>query len=513
MRLKYQILLTLLVSSAVLIAIMYALSSWSFSRGFLEYVNQNEAESLSETSDELVYLYDQSGDWSFVQQDTLQVLAQSRAGRGSQNLPRRGPPPPRGERNANTETNTSASNTERQNNGRGRNRRSPNLVLLDANREWLAGPKFQEADFNWIDLVSSGTTDAVTSVESQAVNGNQTQVDALSSAVIGYLGYRKITGVDRHFDQVFQSKQKKDISLTALSMIVLSALLSIPLASFIVRPLLKVNSAVNEISSGNFSHRIEHKRTDELGDLANNINGLSLSLQKNQDARQRWIAEISHELRTPVAVMRGELEAVQDGVRKLEKPVIDSLHAEALSLTRIIDDLHTLSMSDVGALDYQMNRVNLATMVREFVSGNVQVLFDHGLQHSVQIDADPIVILGDNQRLEQLLSNLLQNTCRYTDTGGQLEIKLGHDTIDGRVEAVLQWYDSSPGVEASQLPKLFDPLYRTEESRSKEHGGSGLGLSIVQRIVDAHQGNIVASQSDLGGVHLSMRFPTSSIQK
>lgn len=528
MRLKYQILLTLLAASAVLIAIMYALSSWSFSRGFLEYVNQNEVDRLSETSSELVYLYEQTGDWSGVQSDTLQRLDASGGRRDSQGPPR-GPAPPSDGPRANrdrtndrlrtADRNTSdpslsrAASAGSQDNNRRRNRPTPGLVLLDAERAHIAGPANRVDSYNWIELISSANSQAIAQAKSQTADTNPSSDQSETGNVVGFLGYRKVTGIDRRFDQAFQEKQKKALGLTALSMVFLSALLSIPLASLIVRPLLKVNSAVNEISSGNFQHRIEHKRRDELGDLSNNINGLSLSLQKNQDARQRWIAEISHELRTPVAVMRGELEAVQDGVRKLERPVIDSLHGEALSLTRIIEDLHTLSMSDVGALDYQMKRVNLAALVKEFVESNTQLLTDHGLQHRVQIQADPITILGDSQRLEQLLSNLLQNSCRYTDTGGQLKISLGHKTIDGQVEGVLEWFDSSPGVDASQLTKLFDPLYRTEESRSREHGGSGLGLSIAQRIVDAHQGDIIASQSDLGGLHLTIRFPLSSIRK
>jgi len=361
----------------------------------------------------------------------------------------------------------------------------PTLILADANKEPIVGNAIRNRATQWIEL----------------------QKD---EQIIGYLGFPERSGIDRHFDQVFESKQRKNFLWAALSMILFSALLSIPLAGFIVRPLLKVNRAVDEISGGNFAHRIEHRRQDELGDLANNINTLGLSLEQNRDARQRWIAEISHELRTPVAVMRGELEAVQDGIRELDKPAINSLHSEALNLGRLIDDLHTLSMSDVGALNYQMESLSLRDLVQEFLAASDPVLVQHAItltQHPVD---SPITILGDAQRLEQMLSNLLQNTCRYTDAGGQLQVRLSQENQNGEIYCVIDWFDSNPGVEHSVLPELFNPLFRTEDSRSREHGGSGLGLSIVKRIVDAHQASIEASESVLGGLHLKIRFPSSA---
>jgi len=492
MRLKYQIFLTLLAASALLIAIMFALSNWSFSRGFLEYVNQNERDRLSAVVKELIYQYEQQGSWDGIDDETLRRLLPLRD--------RLRPPPRNGKRvndrlpgtdepveeNATVEGDSANGRRDELRRGEGRHVDiRPTLILADANKEPIVGNAIRNRATQWIEL----------------------QKD---EQIIGYLGFPERSGIDRHFDQVFESKQRKNFLWAALSMILFSALLSIPLAGFIVRPLLKVNRAVDEISGGNFAHRIEHRRQDELGDLANNINTLGLSLEQNRDARQRWIAEISHELRTPVAVMRGELEAVQDGIRELDKPAINSLHSEALNLGRLIDDLHTLSMSDVGALNYQMESLSLRDLVQEFLAASDPVLVQHAItltQHPVD---SPITILGDAQRLEQMLSNLLQNTCRYTDAGGQLQVRLSQENQNGEIYCVIDWFDSNPGVEHSVLPELFNPLFRTEDSRSREHGGSGLGLSIVKRIVDAHQASIEASESVLGGLHLKIRFPSSA---
>jgi len=292
-------------------------------------------------------------------------------------------------------------------------------------------------------------------------------------------------------------------------MIIFSALLSIPLAGRIVRPLLEVNKAVDQLSGGNYAHRLDNRRRDELGDLAGDINTLGMTLEKNLDARQRWIAEISHELRTPLAVMRAEIEAVQDGVRVLDEKAVNSLHAEVMGLGRLINDLHTLSMSDVGALNYQMSELDLSELLDSFIRANKSTLSQHEIECSfTKPDRSPLQ--GDAQRLDQLFTNLLQNTCRYTDSNGQLHIVLANVMVDGLDYLEINWFDSSPGVAASDLPQLFDPLFRTDGSRNREFGGSGLGLSIAKRIVEAHKGTISADNSSLGGLHINIRFPAST---
>jgi len=493
MRLKYQIFLTLLAASAVLVLIMYAISSWSFNRGFIDYVNQNEIDRLGPTVERLVYEYERNGSWDWVDESDLRPFRPNRAQRAlsrraerdRQSLDSTGT-----QRNVADNTSQDASSqADRSNSGarrlnRPRDRRpGPALVLVDKNKKPLVGSLKPNATMQWVDVKSD-------------------------EQIIAFLGFPKNQRVDRHFDKVFADKQIKSFGWTALAMIVFSALLSIPLAGRIVRPLLKVNKAVDEISGGNFAQRLDNRRRDELGDLANNINTLGETLEKNRDARQRWIAEISHELRTPLAVMRGEIEAVQDGVRVLDKFAINSLHSEVMNLGRLVDDLHTLSLSDVGAMDYQMQALDLSSLLATFLTSNESTLEQHAITCSF-IKPDPQILIGDAQRLEQLLTNLLQNTCRYTDAGRELHVELAAVKLEGAQYLELDWFDSSPGVPASALAQLFDPLFRVEDSRNRESGGSGLGLSIVKRIVEAHDGTVSAHNSPLGGLHIKITFPTS----
>jgi len=483
MRLKYQLFLTLLAASAVLIALMYVISSWSFSRGFLEYVNQNEADRLSPVAQQLIEQYEADGDWLGVDDKFLKrsvgdsirdgLMEKGRKARGAGEGPNSKTNRPKRDESGNKGPN------------RGRPRQSPPLLMLtDASKIALAGESRPGAQNHWLPLQSDGD-------------------------VVGYLAFPKSTRFDRQFDQVFESKQKNTFGWTALAMIIFSAVLSIPLASRIVKPLLNVSQAVGEISSGNYQHKVEVNRRDEIGDLANNINSLGVSLEQNRHARQRWIAEISHELRTPLAVLRGEIEAVQDGVRALDKAAVDSLHSEVLSLGRLIDDLHTLSVSDVGALDYQMLPLDLGKLISDVLDTQQEAFATKSLKVTRELVLDKANVLGDSQRLVQLFSNLTQNTCRYTDANGELHVAMQLTQTDSRDVLIIDWEDSSPGVPNDALPNLFDPLYRTEASRSREFGGTGLGLSIAKRIVEAHAGAISAEQSALGGLHIQITLPVS----
>lgn len=486
MRLKYQIFLTLLAASALLVLAMYAISSWSFNRGFIDYVNQNEISRLSPIAERLVYEYEQNGNWDWVDESDLRQFKPGRDNRGRSKQDTRKRLNSDGAGKADQQRSTPAELTTddspRKKAPRGR-RPGPKLVLADVNKKPLVGTVRPNATIQWVELKSN-------------------------DQIIAFLGFPESQRVDRHFDKVFADKQKKTFGWTAIAMIILSALLSIPLAGRILRPLLDVNNAVDQLSGGNYAHRLDNRRRDELGDLAGNINTLGMTLEKNLDARQRWIAEISHELRTPLAVMRAEIEAVQDGVRVLDKSVLNSLHSEVLGLGRLINDLHTLSMSDVGALNYHMDVLDLSELLDSFLTANKATLSQHEIECSfTKPDHSPLH--GDAQRLDQLFTNLLQNTCRYTEPGGELHIVLANVIIDGLEYLEIDWFDSSPGVVASDLSQLFDPLYRTDVSRNRASGGSGLGLSIAKRIVEAHDGKISADNSSLGGLHINIRFPAS----
>ncbi|MEM6485224.1 MAG: ATP-binding protein, partial [Pseudomonadota bacterium] len=222
----------------------------------------------------------------------------------------------------------------------------------------------------------------------------------------------------------------------------------------------------------------------------------------NRDARQRWIADISHELRTPVTVLRGELEAIADGVRVFDQEQLVSLQAEVRRLEKFIDDLYQLSLADIGGLRYEFAEVDVSAVLRRLLEQRRRRLQDTGLRLTAKLGSS-CHFKGDRERLVQLFTNLLENSIAYTDSPG--EIRVSSSVQGASVEVLIE--DSAPGVSKESYSRLFDPLYRAEESRSRRTAGAGLGLAICHAVIEGHAGTIQASASELGGLALCVRFP------
>jgi two-component system sensor histidine kinase BaeS len=215
------------------------------------------------------------------------------------------------------------------------------------------------------------------------------------------------------------------------------------------------------------------------------------------------MADVSHELRTPIAILKGELEAIEDGVRPADAETIRSLQAEVARLGKLVDDIHDLSLADVGGLAFRFENVDLEPLLHEVVDAARSALEARRLRIEISAPVNEVVVRADPQRLRQLFTNLLANTMRYTHEGGRVRVALRRSEN----RAIVDWEDSEPGVPVDALPKLFDRFFRVEHSRSRESGGSGLGLAICKSIVDAHGGSIVARASELGGVLVQVQLP------
>lgn len=458
MRLQYQLFLTLLLSSVVLIALLAAFNSWSLNQGFSDYVVENEKQRLLPVIGDIAEIYGRKKNWQWVEEQPellRRVLRDARNQGQASNI---------------------GSDKSRP---RPRNSNRQRLLLIDANRELLMGRELPSSDVVW-------------------------QPITLDSTVIGYLGIREPRDLPGELEKAFVSQQLKSYGYAALAMVVFSALLALALASRIVKPILTINSAVKSLTGGRYQSRINARRKDELGVLSADIDQLAYTLESTQNARQQWMAEISHELRTPVAVLQGELEAIQDGVHRPDAAAINSLHAEALHLGRLIHDLHELTLSDVGAMAYHMEATDVAQVLEQRLALGKSQLEAARLSISLNTSDAVSTIQADAQRLAQLFDNLLQNSIRYTDEGGRIDVKLSHQAA----YVIIDWQDSAPGVSDDQLPHLFNLFYRAEQSRNRASGGSGLGLTIVRKIVLAHQGQIEATASNIGGLHIRVQFPS-----
>lgn len=324
----------------------------------------------------------------------------------------------------------------------------------------------------------------------------------VNGAEVGAVIASPVERLTRNTDINFDKQQRRTSWLIVALSTLLAALATFTLARSLLAPVKRLVDGTHKLAAGDFTTRVTPTSTDELGKLAQDFNQLASTLEKNQQMRRDFMADISHELRTPLAVLRGELEAIQDGVRQFTPDSVASLQAEVGTLTKLVDDLHQLSMSDEGALAYQKTSLDLIPLL-EVASGAFRERFaSRGLTIQLSLP-DSVTVFGDRDRLMQLFNNLLENSLRYTDSGGGL-----HISAEQRDRLVLLTFaDSAPGVSEEQLQKLFERFYRTEGSRNRASGGSGLGLAICVNIVQAHNGHIRAAHSPFGGVSITVELP------
>lgn len=321
---------------------------------------------------------------------------------------------------------------------------------------------------------------------------------------VGELGYRPPRELMARMDRIFLSRQQRNLSIIVSSLALASLLLAAVLGWWLGRRTRGMALATRRLTEGDYSVRLGERGRDELARLAQDFNVLAETLESNRESRQRWVADIAHELRTPLAVLRGEIEAMQDGIRPLDGDSLYSLGQEAEQLERLVADLRLLAQSDAGSLQAHLEPLDLATTLHDRLEEARGWLSDAGIALEIAV-AGPVPIHGDRQRLRQLWNNLLANTCAYTDAPGRLKVSL---TI-GNQRVWVRWEDSAPGVFDNELPRLTERLYRVEASRNRRRGGSGLGLPIAAALVHAHGGTLEASSSPLGGLCWTLGFPLS----
>jgi len=321
--------------------------------------------------------------------------------------------------------------------------------------------------------------------------------------IIGTLQLTPFVNISNTNASIFVRGQVRDMLWLAVALILFSGLLASWLARQLLRPVASLRDVTQRIAQGQLEARAPVINNDELGELAQHVNGMAQALEVNEKQRRRMIADVSHELRTPLSVIRGEIEALQDGIRQADSAALSSLHAEVLQLNKLVDDLHQLALADAGDLHYQPQRVDLVALVQSILFRFQSRTEKAGLVLKAILPPENIDINADPNRITQVITNLLENSVRYTHSGGTILVTLSVHYQ----HVVLSIADSAPGVPEGQHARLFERLYRVDEARSRERGGSGLGLSICKALIAAHCGEIDAMPSSLGGVQVVIKLP------
>jgi len=319
--------------------------------------------------------------------------------------------------------------------------------------------------------------------------------------VVGTLALLPSNIIFESIDLQFADAQRQALYLSGFLALLISAIISLILTQNISGPIRKLARATRSLISGEFKTRVNIKNKDELGKLSRDFNILAKTLDKEAESTDKWLADISHELRTPLAILKSELEAIEDGIREFDEETLNSLTHEVKRINTLVNDLYELSLSDLGAMKYQMVETDIKTNIESSIESFSERYREAEIDIKSELD-DVGNILGDQHRLTQLFTNLLENTLKYTDGPGTLNISM-HSTDN---EIIISFADTAPGVDEKTLGKIFDRFYRVELSRSREMGGAGLGLSICSEIVDAHSGLIRAKQSSIGGLEMLIIF-------
>ncbi|MFF5365600.1 sensor histidine kinase [Streptomyces sp. NPDC013187] len=270
---------------------------------------------------------------------------------------------------------------------------------------------------------------------------------------------------------------------------VLGALL---LSRAVLRPVRAMTLAAGGLGEGDLGRRVPVSGRDEIAQLGRAFNRMAESIQAGEERQRRLTGDIAHELRTPLANLRGYLEALRDGVVEPTPELLDSLHEEALLQQRIVDDLQDLALAEAGALTYHRVGVDLRELLE--AAGTAHRAQADAAGVALRLDAPrPVDVVADADRLRQVVGNLVGNALRATAPGGTVTLALGrHGDL-----AFLQVRDTGKGIPAEDLPHLFDRFWRADAARGRATGGSGLGLSIARQIVTDHQGTI-AVESTVG---------------
>jgi two-component system sensor histidine kinase BaeS len=319
---------------------------------------------------------------------------------------------------------------------------------------------------------------------------------------IGYLAVARVLRPSDALAAAFLGQLKTSLWGIVAASVALSALAAVLLAAHFRKPIRRLAAGAQSLAEGRFDTRLAADRSDELGELAASFNQLAERLGAMEQSRRQWVADTSHELRTPLAVLRAQIEAVQDGVRKPDAVTVDAMLRQVLALNKLIDQLYLLARADVGALDCHKQPVDLWTLAQDTAESFRDRIASAGLALDVGARPASAQVLADPDRMGQVFANLMENAARYTAAGGKVAVHAS--TAGGQLCVTVE--DSAPGVPEEALAHLAQRFYRVDASRSRAQGGAGLGLALVQRIVEAHGAGIAFGHSPLGGLRVTITF-------
>ena len=323
----------------------------------------------------------------------------------------------------------------------------------------------------------------------------------VNDKIVGYLGLKPVLDQDDALSINFFSNQKRYLLLVYGLTFLTSLIAALLLATYFKKPIQRLLNATRELTKGHYEHQVKINRNDELGDLSIEINQLAVILNQHEHSRRQWVADTSHELKTPLAVLQAQIEAMQDGIRKPTPEHFEAMLRQVTSLKKLTQDLADLAQAEAQQLSCYFAEVNpwhavlqeIENFKPKFVQANLSISAQ-GEGVNLQLDID---------RFKQIMVNLLGNSIRYTEAGGEVRVHTEQSATHWSVIV-----DDSPlGLSDEQLARLGERFYRVDDSRTRSTGGTGLGLALSGKIAQALGGKLSFEHSPLGGLRCKLTFP------
>jgi two-component system sensor histidine kinase BaeS len=301
-----------------------------------------------------------------------------------------------------------------------------------------------------------------------------------------------------HFEQALI----QSALLTALGTILFAVFVSVYMAKRIAAPLIAMRKVAEEITQGKWNSRVSVEGKDELADLGRALNHLTEELQKQEEYRKNLTSDIAHELRTPLATLKSHFEAMKDGIWKPTPERIHSCYEEIERLIHLVGDLEQLQGVESPGFKLQRKNENIVEIVQQSIKAMETAYY----QKEVDLINDAkgeVIAFVDRYRMTQIIMNLLSNALKFTPPGGHVTVKV-KDKSD---HVLLIVEDTGIGIPSEEIPKVFERFYRVDKSRSRKPGGSGIGLTIAKKLVEAHQGSVCLKSKEGKGTTVYVSIP------
>ncbi len=312
--------------------------------------------------------------------------------------------------------------------------------------------------------------------------------------------------VGRHLDMAFHTATLNSLAVAVAASVATALALSWVVSARVVQPVRALAAAAQRIARGTHTARVPVRGTDELAQLAGAFNEMAASLEHAEQIRRQLLADVAHELRTPLATVETYLEALADGVLAADAENWSAIRSETARLNRLVNDLQRVSRAEAHQLDLHPAPTDPGELVQDAVKAARPAFATKGVALERDIPRNLPTVEVDRERIAEVLANLLTNALRHTPPGGTVQASVGH-RVD-RIEIVVA--DDGEGIAAEHLDRVFERFYRIDPARARASGGTGIGLAIVRAIVEAHDGTVQASSEGAGrGATFTVRLPDS----